>query len=359
MTKHPRPGARRRLSLAVAMTILFELAVATQSAALPMDHLCPEALPPGAAWHPCVGTNNNNNQNNENNNNDTNPDPEPDPEEVLTGCDLAFYRQGDNTLGWRVASDVFIDAYLARGNEPPRRHEVLWVRACDPVNGTPCIGQDPFDATNTCWEWYVQNLINAQPPAVMTPEQVRDEFWLCAEVWISPPQVQAWPPEGTHAVVNIPTFVSVENWPPVSDTGNGPVCDDLSMTDFTMNTETGEFSVNPCLGNVCVSITGVPELTFDPGDGSEPIDCQPPTLSYDPAGDPTAQAQQANACSHEYTQRTSGSPYQATVQVDWVVEWSTPTGSGTFDSPPDEITTYTFSRQVDEVQSVVSDVDLG
>ena len=170
------------------------------------------------------------------------------------------------------------------------------------------------------------------PTAPPPPDQVAVDVWASVEGTLPAPELITNPPVGIAAIIRQPTFVAVGNWTPVSANGCDPT------------------------GVVCVTLTAIPELTFEPGDGSATITCEGAGTVYDPAGpEPAVQAE--GACAHVYERRTGGSrpgAWPGTVTVTWEVSWTstTPDADGTL--PPFSLSA-TLARQVDEVHGVVVD----
>lgn len=206
---------------------------------------------------------------------------------------------------------------------------------CGPMG---CIGG--AEVINYYWTEPL-DLAPGQPwEALLLPES-----WAVVEGSLTAPDVQQEPPAGDPAIVQVPTFVSVDDPPGViRDTVCAP---------------------SPS-GQPCVSIEAVPTLYFDPGDGSAAIECAPEGTRFDPDGpEPSVQAAPP-ACAHSYDQHTSdGSGYPVAVWTEWNVTWSTtgsgPEGpvSGVFDPPIQVAADGIPPRVVDEVQAVIGDVDLG
>jgi len=130
--------------------------------------------------------------------------------------------------------------------------------------------------------------------------------------------------------VNTPVFVEVTNWQP-------------QITD------------NECVLGVCVTMTATPSLTFDPGDGSGSVVCDPPGSRYVPGGASLAE-QAVGACAHTYLQRTgvNGRPgaWPGSVTVTWDVNWAGGGATGVFGPL---VFTAPFDRPVEEVSAVVVD----
>src|SRR5690606_25930495 len=147
---------------------------------------------------------------------------------------------------------------------------------------------------------------------------------------------------GRAAIVDHPTFLAVGNWT-VIDPAEHTRCDDVRNV-------------------TCVSLSARPRLTFDPGDGSDPIACAGSGTVFDPGRDPDAQADAPGACAHRYARRTgaAGRPdaWTATATVTWEISWTSenPDASGTF---PDLSPSTTIDRPVDELQGIVVDADGG
>jgi hypothetical protein len=102
-------------------------------------------------------------------------------------------------------------------------------------------------------------------------------------------------------------------------------------------------------------MTATPTLSFDPGDGSASIACDPPGSRYVPGGAPLDD-QAVGACAHTYRQRTGveGRPreWPGSVSVTWAVNWTAPGATGQFEPL---VFTAPFGRSVDEVSAVVVD----
>ena len=133
------------------------------------------------------------------------------------------------------------------------------------------------------------------------------------------------PPPTAAAVIDIPTFVAVGNWPGVI--GPLPSCD----------------------GPVCIELTAVPRLVFTPGDGTDPMTCAGAGTVFDPspaAPEPDVQAE--GACAHVYDERTAGRPWPGSLAIHWEVIWTslTPDDDGVIDVIPQGVP---VPRLVDEV----------
>lgn len=144
------------------------------------------------------------------------------------------------------------------------------------------------------------------------------------------------PGDGVPSIVNTPTFVAVENW----------------VDGFT-ETESD--------GPVTVTLTAEPSLSIDPGEpGSGTVACEGSGSRYVPGeGSPEVQAATPGACAHPYSMRTgvTGRPeaWRGDVTVTWELDWTSTTGgSGTF---PDEVRSAELSREVVEVQAIVTEVE--
>jgi hypothetical protein len=107
-------------------------------------------------------------------------------------------------------------------------------------------------------------------------------------------------------------------------------------------------------------------MRFDPGDGSEPMECSPPGAPYDPqlvGGDANAQAALPGRCGHVYrlvTRNADGSGvagrppsgWTAVVSVEWDVGWTATNGQAGHFAPITK--RATFQRPVTEVQVLVT-----
>ena len=178
------------------------------------------------------------------------------------------------------------------------------------------------------------------PTSPPSPVEVAQDLWAEVEVELPAPELVVSPPPGRSAIVDQPTFLAVSNWTEIDGRRE---CDDV-------------------VGIVCVTLSARPRLTFDPGDGSDPIACAGSGTVFDPGRDPDAQADAPGACAHRYARRTgaAGRPdaWTATATVTWEISWTSenPDASGTF---PDLSLSTTIDRPVDELQGIVVDADGG
>jgi hypothetical protein len=174
-------------------------------------------------------------------------------------------------------------------------------------------------------------------PAPPPPVAVASVLHARVAARMEAPRVATNPPAGAAAVVDLPVFVSVENWQ-------------------------GEISDSDCVLGVCVEMTASPTLEWSPGEPQAPvIQCTPPGSRFDAAaGTAVAQASAPGTCAHAYQLRTGveGRPdeWPGEVTVRWAVSWTSnvgdPPASGTF---PDLTFSTASPRVVDEVQTVVAD----
>ena len=173
------------------------------------------------------------------------------------------------------------------------------------------------------------------PSSPPPPAEVAEDLWARVEATLPGPELVVSPPPGRAALVDHPTFLAVGNWTIVDE----EACDEV-------------------VGRVCVTLSARPRLSFDPGDGSDPIACAGAGTVFDPTRDPDAQADAPGACAHRYSRRTgvAGRPdaWTATATVTWEVTWSSqnPDASGSFD---DLSLSTTIDRRVDELQGLVVD----
>lgn len=173
------------------------------------------------------------------------------------------------------------------------------------------------------------------PPELLLLPELWDEM----EDLIDGPDVRLQPPEDQAAIVNIPTFV-----------------EDQSSRE--------EIQLGPrCAASVCVTLTGTPTLTFDPGEpGAQTIDCELGGTRFDPDGpDPSDQAAVEGACAYAYQNRTTSAPHPGRVEIVWTFTWSSTSGyEDDFDAltlPADD--EPNAPRVVEEVQTTVTDIDFG
>lgn len=145
------------------------------------------------------------------------------------------------------------------------------------------------------------------------------------------PVVVASPPRDVAAIVGVPVFVALENW-------------------------SGSVSESACAGGLCVTVTALPTLWFDPAEpGAAAVACSEGGTLHVEGADPFAEAAVAGACVHQYTMRTGveGRPaaWLGAVWVEWSLGWSASDGqSGTL---PMVVRSTDLPRAVDEVQTVV------
>lgn len=167
-------------------------------------------------------------------------------------------------------------------------------------------------------------------PPVPSPQQVAEGLRVSVGALLHAPAVVADPPVGEESILRTATFVAVTNW-------EGEVGDDA------------------CVSNVCVTLTAEPSLSFDPGDGTDPIPCAGAGGTYQRGGPPPReQAEAEGACAHIYDRRTgvAGRPaeWAGEVTISWELQWRGGGQEGTF---PDEELGTPLPRAVEEMQTVV------
>ena len=145
------------------------------------------------------------------------------------------------------------------------------------------------------------------PPPPPDPADVAQGVWAEVQADLLQPALETWPPQNMSSVVRLPSFVAVANW---QGTQNRHGCD----------------------GGVCVDLTATPALTFDPGDGTGAVACEPGGTMFDRYGaDPKAQAE-GDACAHPYPLRTGvddrPDAWPGVVSITWDVEWQEDGGAG-------------------------------
>ena len=229
--------------------------------------------------------------------------------------------QPNDMCGYVLHEDQSRDTLLYYHPDAPE-DAVLMYNIC-PRDGGPYYTED------TQW---VPGGAAPQPP---TPAEVAEELWGHVQGRLDNPVVDAFPADGTTAILNIPTFVVVNNW-------QGPI------------TEHGD------AGGIGVTLTATPSLSFEPGEpGAGRITCTPPGTRYDPQQDPRELAGTPGACAYAYTQRTDvGSrpaAWPGQVLVTWTAHWEADNGE-TDDFDP-VVLDDDVPRAVTEVQAVVVDSD--
>ncbi len=172
-----------------------------------------------------------------------------------------------------------------------------------------------------------------RPVVWADPAEIAEDLMAQTIANLPPPVPIISPPPTGPAVIDIPTFVAVDNWPGVI--GPLPACD----------------------GPVCIELTAVPTLVFNPGDGSDVLECEGAGTEFDPdPGAPEPDEQAEGACAHVYDERTAGRPWPGSLAIHWEVLWTsqTPDDDGVIDVAPQGIPT---PRLVDEVTGIVVDPD--
>lgn len=180
-------------------------------------------------------------------------------------------------------------------------------------------------------------LPDGSEPAQPVPGALAATIYVSVQAAMQAPALASDPPVGVAAIVNAPVFVEVTNWQP-------------------------EIVQSECALGVCVTMTATPTLTFDPGDGSAPITCEPPGSRYVPGGPPMAE-QAEGACAHTYRRRTGvddrPAEWPGAVSVTWDVSWTSTVGGSP--GPSGSYAPVTLStalpRAVEEVAAVVVGAD--
>jgi hypothetical protein len=113
------------------------------------------------------------------------------------------------------------------------------------------------------------------------------------------------------------------------------------------------FDAEATLAGLTVTVTATPlRVSWNLGDGSDPVVCDGPGTPYDLAVDDDAQH---TDCSHVYRYVSAGEPgglYHASATTTWSLAWEASTGeTGTL---PDVSRTTTFDLDVTERQAVVT-----
>ena len=205
-------------------------------------------------------------------------------------------------------------------NTPPDAVAYQCVRY---INGNPVFG--PYIP-----QWFAPG---AAP--LPSPQQVAGELLASVQGELNDPVLATDPVVGLPALYEVPTFVAVSNW----------------QEGFTRN------QCDPT-GAICVALTATPALTFDPGDESDPVACEPGGTRFDLDGaSPREQAKAEGACAYIYTKRTGvddrPDEWPGEVTVTWSVAWEQTNGGTQQGNLADIPLTASLPRAVEDVQSVL------
>jgi hypothetical protein len=142
------------------------------------------------------------------------------------------------------------------------------------------------------------------------------------------PGVQTSPPPERDQLVNLPTWLGVEDWSPRSATASVP--------------------------GVSSTVTATPtRVVWDMGNGDQVV-CRGPGKPYDLS---LKEHQQSSDCTYTYRASSAGQPgqrYQASATMTWSVSW-TATGVPGGGDLGEVSRTTTFSMRVAEGQALVSE----
>lgn len=142
------------------------------------------------------------------------------------------------------------------------------------------------------------------------------------------PGVQTSPPPERDQLVNLPTWLAVENWGPQSATASVP--------------------------GVSATVTATPtEVVWNMGNGEQVV-CRGPGKLYDFS---RTELQQTSDCTYTYPASSAGQPglrYQASATMTWSVSWTASGAAGGGDLGEVSRTT-TFPMRVAEGQALVSE----
>ncbi|MGF1425029.1 hypothetical protein [Kitasatospora sp. LaBMicrA B282] len=157
-------------------------------------------------------------------------------------------------------------------------------------------------------------------PAVLAQQAVE-------KLELPAPAVRMSPSEKSPQVVGVPSWLWVDaaSWAPVHSSVEVP--------------------------GVEVQATAKPSsVTWDLGDGTDPVDCAGPGTPYGPGSEPDAASPD---CGHTFSRPSAGEPggaFQVVVTAHWSVAWS---GAGRGGSFPDLTARSVVQVRVVEVQSLV------
>jgi hypothetical protein len=171
---------------------------------------------------------------------------------------------------------------------------------------------------------YIESCHRTAPPRPI-PRALAEETATDAHLPLA--QVGMSPPEGRDQMVNVPTWLWVDNWAPVTTSAT--------------------------LRGVTVTVTATPQsVTWDMGAGDPPVVCGA-GRRYDPA---RPDNEQQTDCSYTYRRSSFGQPderFGGTATMRWAVTWTSSAGeSGVL---PEVSTTRPFAVRVTEGQAVVTD----
>lgn len=164
----------------------------------------------------------------------------------------------------------------------------------------------------------------ADPPVLTPPAAVLAQM-AANTVRLPLPGVRTWPPAGSAGLVNLPVWLHVENWQPVSASASA--------------------------GALTATVEATPvRAEWDMDEGVEV--CSSAGSVYDPVAKPDPKS---SSCSYTYRQSSGVRPddtYHATVTVTWHLRWSATNGEGgdlgEVTGPP-----AGFDLQIEESQALV------
>jgi hypothetical protein len=135
------------------------------------------------------------------------------------------------------------------------------------------------------------------------------------------------PPEGSDHLVNLASWLWVDNWQPVTTSAT--------------------------LRGVTVTVTATPDsVTWDMGAGDPPVVCGP-GRAYDPS---VPDEEQSTDCSYTYRRSSFGEPnerFRGAATMRWSIAWTSSTGEAGALAPVS--TRRPFTLRVAEGQAVVTD----
>lgn len=168
----------------------------------------------------------------------------------------------------------------------------------------------------------------ARPAAASSAPQppTRDQLIAAARRTLPLPGVQTSPPVGRDQLVNLPTWMWVDNWAPVVGT-----------------------AISPALS---VTVTARPRNVYwRMGDGSADKVCGPGT-PWNPA---LREEQQRSDCTHTYRRSSASEPglrFTAVASMTWEVTWTASNGESGSLGP--SVRNQTFPMRVAEGQAVLT-----
>lgn len=202
----------------------------------------------------------------------------------------------------RIAEDMVADGLLTKGGGPGS-----WQRVICPGSG-------------------VVRWVGARGPAAPVVDPRALALEALGRAPIPEPAIGVSPPAGEQQIVNLPTWLWVGGWQPVTATA--------------------------AAGGVNVTVTATPDrVLWSMGNGDR-VACAGPGRHYDPAAAPAGG--QGPSCSYTYragSARAPGGTFRVSATITWRIAWDADGIAGAGDLPPVDRTSSVTVR-VAEIQAV-------